>query len=134
MCIRDRVLGGKEFVVNENTAMRHGDFLEALNRGEFDNGDGLHFAMGHHKELSHNTAVVGAIESRKASAGLAEAMERAIGRHMGGLASVIRSKETVYAYSPGDIVVKEKDGKVVIKQTEACLLYTSKPPMIWQGP
>ena len=38
---------------------------------------------------------------------------------MGGLASVIRSKETVYAYSPGDIVVKEKDGKVVIKQTEA---------------
>ena len=113
------VLGGKEFVVNENTSMRHDDFLEALNRGEFDNSDGLHFAMGHHKELSHNTAVVGAIESRKASAGLAEAMERAIGRHMGGLASVIRSKETVYAYSPGDIVVKEKDGKVVIKQTEA---------------
>jgi len=99
--------------------MRHGDFLEALNRGEFDNSDGLHFAMGHSKELQHNSAVVGGMERRAASAGMAEAMERAIGRHMGGLASVIRNKENVYSYTPGDIVVKEKDGKVVIKQTEA---------------
>ncbi len=113
------VLGGKEFVVNENTSMRHADFLEALNRGEFDNSDGLHFAMGHHKELSHNTAVVGAIESRKASAGLAEAMERAIGRHIGGLAGVINSQEDNFAYRPGDIIVTKKNGKTTLKQTEA---------------
>jgi hypothetical protein len=113
------VLGGREFVVNENTAMRHADFLEALNRGEFDNGDGLHFAMGHAKELEHNHAVVSAMDSRRNSAGMAEAMNRAIGLHFGRLASVIKNKPTKLAYSPGDIILTEADGKVTIKQTEA---------------
>ena len=113
------VLGGREFVVNENTAMRHADFLEALNRGEFDNGDGLHFAMGHAKELEHNHAVVSAMDSRRNSAGMAEAMNRAIGLHFGRLASVIKSRPNKFSYTPGDVIVEETDGKVRIKQTEA---------------
>jgi hypothetical protein len=113
------VLGGKEFVVNESTSMKHAAFLEALNRGEFDGGDGLHFAMGHSKEMEHNSAIVGAMEGRRASAGMAEALERAVGRHMAGLASVIKSRPNKFSYTPGDIIVEESNGKVKIKQTEA---------------
>ena len=112
------VLGGEEFVVNGRTSMKHAAFLEALNRGEFDSGDGLHFAMGHTKEMSHNTAIVGAMEGRRSSAGQAEAIAAAVGRQMQGLASVIRSMPSHYAYTPGDIVVEVKGGATKIKQTE----------------
>lgn len=121
------VLGGREFVVNENTAMRHADFLEALNRGEFDNGDGLHFAMGHHKEMEHNSAIVGALEARRSSAGIAEALSRAVGTHMSRLASVIQSMPNNYSYTPGDIVVEEKNGKKTLKQTEADWRWKPEP-------
>jgi hypothetical protein len=113
------VLGGEEFVVNGFTAMRHADFLEALNRGEFDNSDGLHFAMGHGKEQEHLSSVVGAMAERRSSAGMAEAIARAVGQHMSGLASVIRNKPTKFSYTPGDIIVEESNGVTRIKQTEA---------------
>ncbi len=93
--------------------------LEALNRGEFDNGDGLHFAMGHGKEQEHLTSVVGAMAERRSSAGMAEAIARAVGQHMSGLASVIRNKPTKFSYTPGDIIVEESNGVTRIKQTEA---------------
>jgi hypothetical protein len=112
------ILGGREFVVNESTSMKHAAFLEALNRGEFDNGDGLHFAMGHTREMEHSSAIVNALSSRNNSAGMAEAIDRAVGRHIGALAGVIKSQPRKFSYTPGDIVVEERDGLTKITQTE----------------
>lgn len=116
------VLGGKEFVVNEATAMKHSAFLEALNRGEFDNSDGLHFAMGHGKELDHGMAIDAALTERRNSQGIAAAMgsmfEASIHKSIGKLIGVIEDKPDVVAYSPGDIIRKESKGKITITETE----------------
>ncbi len=112
------VLGGREFVVNESTSMKHAAFLEALNRGEFDNGDGLHFAMGHTREMEHSQAIVSALSSRNNSVGMADAIDRAVGRHIGALAGVIKAQPRKFSYTPGDIVVEERDGLTKITQTE----------------
>lgn len=112
------ILGGEEFVINGRTAAIHAPFLEALNRGEFDSGPGLAFAMKHGKDMEHKQAIASAYERRNASNTQASAIERAIGRQMAALAGVIQNQENLVAYRPGDLIRREKAGKVTITQTE----------------
>ena len=112
------ILGGEEFVINGRTAAIHAPFLEALNRGEFDSGPGLAFAMKHGKDMEHKQAIASAYERRNASNNQASAIERAIGRQMAALAGVIQNQENMVAYRPGDLIRREKAGKVTITQTE----------------
>jgi len=112
------ILGGEEFVINGKTAAIHAPFLEALNRGEFDSGPGLAFAMKHGKDMEHKQAIASAYERRNASNSQAAAIERAIGRQMAALAGVIQNQENLVAYRPGDLIRREKAGKVTITQTE----------------
>jgi hypothetical protein len=112
------ILGGEEFVINGKTAAIHAPFLEALNRGEFDSGPGLAFAMKHGKDMEHKQAIASAYERRNATNSQAAAIERAIGRQMAALAGVIQNQENLVAYRPGDLIRREKAGKVTITQTE----------------
>ena len=112
------ILGGEEFVINGRTAALHAPFLEALNRGEFDSGPGLAFAMKHGKDMEHKQAIASAYERRNASNNQASAIERAIGRQMAALASVIQNQDNMVAYRPGDLIRRERAGKVTITQTE----------------
>jgi hypothetical protein len=49
---------------------------------------------------------------------MAEAIDRAVGRHIGALAGVIKAQPRKFSYTPGDIVVEERDGLTKITQTE----------------
>ena len=112
------VLGGEEFVINGRTAAIHAPFLEALNRGDFDSGPGLQFALNHGKDMEHKQAIAGAYRARSEAANQAAAIERALARQMAGLAAAIKSQPVKFAYRPGDFIREEIGGKVKITQTE----------------
>ena len=116
------VLGGEEYVMDGYHSMKYEEFLKAMSRGEFDSGDGLHFAMGHTKELAHGSAIASAMSEKRNYHGVGAAMSSMIklslDSSMGKLIAVIKDKPDTVAYTPGQLLRSEKGGKVTIKQTE----------------
>jgi hypothetical protein len=108
------VLGGREFVVSEGPASKHREFLEALNRGEFDGSAGLNFALGHSKQVRHDQSLIE--ELRRKSNSISQAM--ILNSGFARLERAIKRQAIRTAYQPGDMIIEEVDGHKKYIQTE----------------
>lgn len=121
------VLGGEEFVVAGGPAHEHAEFLQALNSNKFSGKDlmaeaasnGLHFALGNNREFEHNAAIISHLNSVNHNMVLASSIDASVSKHIGKLINVIENKAEAVAYTPGQLIRKEKKGNVEIIQTES---------------